>query len=177
MRSRNRAWSVITTAIALSLPVAACGGDDSESTELPSPGGVAAGDPSQPICPPPNIATIDPEVLEVAAGSVEPLVSGQPATWEVTITNRTDGPVPLVFSSSQQAEILLSADGEPVYQWSEDRAFSQQLRCQTLEGGEVYTVQLAETNPLDVPPGEYVLTARTISAPFPPDFTTSVTVS
>ena len=133
--------------------------------------------PRIPICPPPEIATIDPEVLEVEAGPVEPLVSGQPATWKVTITNTTDGPVPLVFSSSQQAEILLSDDGEQVYQWSADRAFSQELRCQTLEAGEVYTVQLAETKPLDIPPGEYVLTARTITAPFPPDYTVDVTVS
>jgi hypothetical protein len=182
MTSRNRTWSVIATviatAIALTLLAAGCGGDDSGDTaDVGSPGGAAVGDPSIPICPPPNIATIDPEALEVEAGPVEPLVSGQPATWEVTITNTTDGPVPLVFSSSQQAEILLSEDGEPVYQWSADRAFSQELRCQTLEAGEVYTVQLAETNPLDVPPGEYVLTARTITAPFPPDFTTPVTVS
>ena len=138
--------------------------------------GVAAGEPGTPVCPPPEIATIDPESLEVEAGPVEPLVSGQPATWKVTITNTTDGPVPLVFSSSQQAEILLSQDGEQVYQWSTDRAFTQELRCQTLEAGEVYTVQLAETNPLDVAPGEYVLTARTITAPFPPDYVVDVTV-
>jgi hypothetical protein len=177
MTSRNRAWSVVVTALALTVFAASCGGDDAESSEPGSPGGIAVGEPSQGNCPPPDLATIDPEVLKVEAEPVEPLVSGQPTTWKVTITNTTNGPVPVVFSSSQQAEILLSQDGEQVYQWSKDRAFSQELRCQTLEAGEVYTVQLAETNPLDVPPGEYVLTARTITAPFPPDFTVPVTVS
>ncbi len=174
--STRRGAGVLVLVVGLAL-LAACG-DDGGSSDPGSPGGVAAGDPSQDgLCPPPEIATIDPEVLQVEAGPVEPLVSGQPATWKVTITNTTDGPVPLVFSSSQQAEILLSQDGEQVYQWSTDRAFTQELRCQTLAAGEVYTVQLAETNPLDVPPGEYVLTARTITAPFPPDFTVPVTVS
>jgi hypothetical protein len=177
MRSQRRRRA-IAVALALTVVITACGGDDSgEAADVGSPGGAAVGDPSIPVCPPPNIATIDPEVLEVEAAPAEPLVSGQPTTWKVTITNVTDGPVPLVFSSSQQADILLSANGEPVYQWSTDRAFSQELRCQILDGGEAYTVQLAENRPIDIPPGEYELTARSITAPFPPDFTMAVTVS
>ena len=44
-------------------------------------------------------------------------------------------------------------------------------------GRSAYTVQLAETKPLPVSPGDYTLTARTVTAPYPPDFTMQVTVS
>ncbi len=128
-------------------------------------------------CPPPNIATIDPAVLTVTAAPVAPLVSGQPANFKITITNTSEEPVPLVFGSSQQANVLLSQDGKQVYDWSTDRAFTQVLRCQTLKPGEAFTVELAETKPLPVPPGDYVLTARTVTAPYPADFTMNVTVS
>ena len=82
-----------------------------------------------------------------------------------------------VFASSQQADVLLSQGDKQVYDWQASRAFSQVLRCQTLNAGEAFTIQLAETNPLTVPPGDYALTARTVTAPYPPDFTTQVTVS
>ena len=155
----------------------ACG-DDSNTAAAPNPGGPAVGElPSQGNCPPPNIATIDPAVLTVEAEPVGKLVSGQPASFKITLTNTSEGDVPLVFSSSQQADILLSQDGKQVYDWGTDRAFTQEIRCQTLSAGQTFTVELAETNPLSVPPGEYVLTARTITAPYPADFTMPVTVS
>ncbi len=159
--SVRRAVALITLAGGLALGVAGCGGDDSGGAVAPNPGGPAAGEaPQDPNCPPPDIATIDPAVLKVEAGPVEPLVSGKPANFEITVTNTADTDIPLVFSSSQQADVLLSKDGEQVYDWSSNRVFAEVIRCQTLAPGEVFTVQLAETNPLDVPPGEYVLTAR-----------------
>jgi hypothetical protein len=103
-------------------------------------------------------------------------VHGQPANFKITLTNTSDGDVPLVFASSQQADVILSQDGKAVYEWSADRAFTQEIRCQTLPAGQTYTVQLAETKPLPVSPGDYTLTARTVTAPYPPDFTMQVTV-
>jgi hypothetical protein len=175
----NRWWRTTCLAVAVLALVwaaAACG-DDSGKAVAPNPGGPAVGQASSDNCPPPNIATIDPAVLKVEAGPVAPLVHGQPASFKVTITNTSDTDVPLVFASSQQADILLSQDGKQVYEWSADRAFAQEIRCQTLPAGQSYTVQLAETKPLPVSPGDYVLTARTITAPYPPDFTVQVKVT
>ncbi|HMK11265.1 MAG TPA: BsuPI-related putative proteinase inhibitor [Acidimicrobiales bacterium] len=175
MRSRRS----LTFALAglLVLGLGACG-DDSGKAVAPNPGGLAAGQaPSDPNCPPPNIATIDPNVLAVTAEPMGALVSGKPAAFKVTVTNTTDAPVPLVFASSQQVDVLLSQGGVQKYDWASDRAFAQEIRCQTLDGGDSFTVQVSETKPLNVPPGDYTLTARSITAPYPPDFTTQVTVS
>ncbi len=173
-----RRAALLGVVAAVALTAAACGGDDS-SNAAPAPnGGPAVGQvPGDLNCPPPNIATIDPSSLKVDAEPVGSLVSGKPATFKITITNVTEGPVPLVFASSQQADVLLSQGDKQVYDWQASRAFTQVLRCQTLNAGEVFTIQLAETNPLTVPPGDYTLTARTVTAPYPPDFTTQVTVS
>ena len=115
-------------------------------------------------------------MLKVEAEPVGKLVSGQPANFKITLTNTSEAEVPLVFSSSQQADILLSQDGKQVYDWGTDPAFTQEIRCQTLAAGQIFTVELAETNPLSVPPGE-LTAARTITAPYPADFTMPVTVS
>ncbi|HTN80020.1 MAG TPA: BsuPI-related putative proteinase inhibitor [Acidimicrobiales bacterium] len=161
----------------LVLGLAACGDDSSKASDNPNPGGLAAGQaPADPNCPPPDIATIDPNVLAVTAEPVGPLVSGKPAEFKVTVTNTTDAPVPLVFASSQQVDVLLSQGGTQKYDWAADRSFAQEIRCQTLDGGGSFSVQVSETNPLDVPPGDYTLTARSITAPYPPDFTAQVTV-
>ena len=164
--------------VALALTMAACG-DDSGKAAAPAPnGGPAVGQlPGDLTCPPPNIATIDPSVLKVEAEPVGQLVSNKPANFKITVTNTSEDPVPLVFASSQQADILLSQGTTQVYDWQSSRAFAQVLRCQTLNPGESFTIQLAETNPLKVAPGDYTLTARTVTAPYPPDFTTQVTVS
>ena len=173
-----RRMALLGVVAALALTAAACGGDDSKDAAPAPNGGPAVGQPPGDLtCPPPNIATIDPSSLKVDAEPVGSLVSGKPATFKITITNVTEGPVPLVFASSQQADVLLSQGDKQVYDWQASRAFSQVLRCQTLNAGEAFTIQLAETNPLTVPPGDYTLTARTVTAPYPPDFTTQVTVS
>jgi len=177
MKGLRRTAGLVLMVAALTIGAAACG-DDSGNAAAPNPGGPAVGElPSQGNCPPPNIATIDPAVLKVEAEPVGKLVSGQPANFKITLTNTSEAEVPLVFSSSQQADILLSQDGKQVYDWGTDRAFTQEIRCQTLSAGQIFTVELAETNPLSVPPGEYELTARTITAPYPADFTMPVTVS
>ncbi len=174
----RRQVALLAVVGAVAFGTIACG-DDSGASAPPKPnGGPALGEASSDQnCPPPNIDTIDPAVLTVTAEPAAPLVSGQPANFKITITNVSEQPVPLVFGSSQQANVLLSQNGKQVYDWSADRAFTQVLRCQTLAPGEAFKVELAETKPLPVPPGDYVLTARTVTAPYPPDFTTNVTVS
>ena len=177
MTSWRRAAALCVVVAGLTITAAACG-DDSGNAAAPNPGGPAVGElPSQGECPPPNIATIDPSILKVDAAPTAPLVHGQPANFKITLTNTSDADVPLVFASSQQADVILSQDGKAVYEWSADRAFTQEIRCQTLPAGQSYTVQLAETKPLPVSPGDYMLTARTVTAPYPPDFTMQVTVT
>ena len=113
-----RRVALLGVVAALALTAAACGGDDS-SNAAPAPnGGPAVGQaPGDLTCPPPNIATIDPQSLKVDAEPVGSLVSGKPATFKITITNVTEGPVPLVFASSQQADVLLSQGDKQVYDW------------------------------------------------------------
>ena len=61
--------------------------------------------------------------------------------------------MPLVFASSQQADVLLSQGDKQVYDWQASRAFSQLLRCQTLNAGEAFTIQLAGDQPVVGPAG------------------------
>ena len=117
--------------------------------------------PSQGECPPPNIATIDPAVLTVDAAPTAPLVHGQPANFKITLTNTSDAAVPLVFAL------------EPAGRRHPEPRRQGGLRVErrpclhpgaavpdARRPGEAYTVELAETKPLPVSPGDYVLPRR-----------------
>lgn len=56
-------------------------------------------------------------------------------------TNTAPEPMEFTFPTSQRYDFLVeTADGEPVWQWSADRAFLQALSHETLEPGETWTV-------------------------------------
>lgn len=95
--------------------------------------------------------------LSVDVAYDDPLRVG-PVTWEVTVTNGTDDPVDLEFTSGQRADVTLTRDGEEVYRWSRGLMFTQDLATVTVPEGGAETFPLEEPG-LDVDPGDYRLTA------------------
>ncbi|MFC7062769.1 BsuPI-related putative proteinase inhibitor [Halobacillus seohaensis] len=70
------------------------------------------------------------------------------------IENEADNPMILGFNSSQKYEIILeSEDGEEVYRYSDDQAFSQQLTTEELQPGD--RMEADEVLEQDLPTGEY----------------------
>ncbi|GGF15625.1 hypothetical protein GCM10010954_12850 [Halobacillus andaensis] len=70
------------------------------------------------------------------------------------ITNEADEPIILGFNSSQKYEIVLeNADGEEVYKYSNEQAFSQQLTTEELDPGD--KLEANETLEEELPAGEY----------------------
>ncbi|WP_101843459.1 BsuPI-related putative proteinase inhibitor [Halobacillus sp. Marseille-P3879] len=70
------------------------------------------------------------------------------------ISNEAEEPIILGFNSSQKYEIVLeNEEGEEVYKYSNEQAFSQQLTTEELEPGD--QLEANETLEEDLPPGEY----------------------
>ena len=148
----------------VSLVVAAGCGDDGGDRLGPAPEGEPASTTTSP-------STTDPSDLvapvEVEVSFPEPLVSGGPTTWTVTITNTAAEAVRIVFPTGQRGEVTLSRDGEEVYRWSASRAFTQALGEEVLEPGGKATYTLDEPS-FDVEPGIYQLAATTTGRPAAP---------
>ena len=122
---------LVAAALAASLTVAACGGDDGEL----------------------DVRSVDS--AEVRLEVDEPVRSGSSVTWRVVV----DVPeaTPVTYTSGQDAEVVVTGPtGE--WRWSDDRMFAQGLREGTLPAGET-TFELT-TEALDLPPGEYRAEAR-----------------
>ncbi|WP_173916971.1 BsuPI-related putative proteinase inhibitor [Halobacillus sp. Marseille-Q1614] len=78
-------------------------------------------------------------------------------SFDFFITNDSEKPITLGFSSSQKYEIILKNEaGEEVYRYSKDQMFAQQLTTEELEPrGQLAA---SETIEEDLPPGEYEAT-------------------
>jgi hypothetical protein len=117
----------------------------------------------------------DPSGLSLDLAFDEPLSSGQPVTWELSVTNIGAEDVVLTFADAQQGDVVLSDEGgEEVYRWSEDQMFTQALRCQTIDVGQAGRYQLQ--GQLDVEPGEYEVTATLNAQPEPVAYTETIVV-
>lgn len=88
-------------------------------------------------------------------------------TFALTVTNATTEHVELRFHDGQTADVVVrGADaveggvGDPVWRWSDGRAFTQQLRTETLAPGEEAREEMTWAEPV---PGSYVAVA-TLSA-------------
>jgi hypothetical protein len=118
----------------------------------------------------------DPSGLSLDLAFDEPLSSGQPVTWELSVTNIGAEDVVLTFADAQQGDVVLSDEGgEEVYRWSEDQMFAQMVSEEQLASGESLTVELEEPA-LDVEPGTYELSAEVTGDPSPEPVTRSVEV-
>jgi len=98
-----------------------------------------------------------PELRVRFSSVAPPLVSGDREWWAFDVRNDTEEPLTLVFSSAQQADIVLSQDGREVYRWSDGKMFAQVLESIALQPGEIQSVVLNDD--LGIPPGKYDLSA------------------
>ena len=106
----------------------------------------------------------------------DPLVAGQPVTWHLLATNRSDADVTLTFPSAQRGEVvLLDGDGGEAYRWSDGMLFAQALGEEGLAAGDELAIELPGR--LDVAPGTYRLEAGTTSDPAPDPVVREVVVT
>ncbi len=95
--------------------------------------------------------------------------------WGLTVTNRGDAPVTLVYPTSQDGDVVLRRDGAVAYRWSAGQAFAEGVRCQVLGAAQQYRVELGGV-PLDVEPGDYTLVASLAASPTPAPARVEVTI-
>ncbi len=75
-----------------------------------------------------------------------------PITARLTLRNTTPRPLPLVFLGSQDFDIVIrDAQGEPVWRWSDGKAFTRELRPVAFNGEKNWV----ESIRLDLAPGNY----------------------
>lgn len=87
--------------------------------------------------------------------------------WVALVTNSGLGPVEVEFTTGQDADIVLTNrdSGAEVYRWSQDRAFTQATRQQSISPGE--TVRIVLSGDLDLPGGLYDLRGTYSGRPGP----------
>ena len=97
--------------------------------------------------------------------------------WALTVDNRGDDAVTLVYPTSQDGDVVLRAGGDDAvaYRWSADQSFAQGERCQVIGAAQQYRVELGGV-PLDVEPGEYTLVASLAASPTPAPARVEVTI-
>ncbi|MBW3546583.1 MAG: hypothetical protein KY452_00380 [Actinobacteria bacterium] len=106
----------------------------------------------------------------------EPVRAGDTVTWMLTVTNN-GGPATLVFRSGKSGEVLLTSEsGRVVYHSNRDMAWAAVYREEPLGAGASVTYTVAGP-PLDIEPGQYLLTANLVSEPAPTTVTRTITVT
>ena len=95
--------------------------------------------------------------------------------WALTLTNRGDRTVTLVYPTAQDGDVTLRRDGRVAYRWSDGRTFTRQRRCQVIGAAQEHRIELRGTV-LDVEPGDYELVASWATDPSPEPARLEVTV-
>jgi Intracellular proteinase inhibitor len=93
--------------------------------------------------------------------------------WAFTVENQERTRM-LTFSSTQQGEVVLEADGVERYRWSSGKAFAQMIVERELPVGGELAFVLEDV--LNVEPGTYSLLATVTSRPAPPPVRDEITV-
>lgn len=104
-----------------------------------------------------------------------PLVTGEPATFELRVTNTGDERALLTFDTTQHGDVIFSTEDVDVYRWAERRAFANERDRYELAPGQQVVLELDEA-PLPVPPGEYEVLAVVTGLPKLQSVETSVSV-
>lgn len=143
------------------LVLGACGDDGGDGDDDQSP--PTTGDP-----PAGQVGALTGDleqgIVEVTAAP-DPPVAGESVVWSFGVTNTSEEPMTLTFSSGQRADVVLADGGEEVYRWSEGQVFTQAIEDVTIEAGETVTFDLEST--LEIGPGTYELIATLTSDPAP----------
>lgn len=88
--------------------------------------------------------------------TLDATVGENEVTFEFSVANTGDSPVDVRFNSGQTADVFVyeagtepadPEDGDPVWQWSGDRFFTQALRDETIAPGESITEELVWDDP------------------------------
>ncbi len=86
--------------------------------------------------------------------------------FSYVVRNQAEEPVDLTFTSGQTADVVVQADDEEVWRWSEGQMFTQTIETRTLDPGASITTELTWEDPV---PGSYTaeatLAARERTAP------------
>lgn len=112
--------------------------------------------------------------LGVRLELVARLVSGEPVRWTFAVTNGSNEPRLLTFTSSQQGDVVLEAAGVERYRWSKDRFFAAVIATKELPVGEEWVFALEDM--LSIEPGTYSLLATVTAQPEPPGVQAEIVV-
>jgi hypothetical protein len=89
--------------------------------------------------------------------------SADSVSFVLAVTNATQQPLTLEFSSGQSYDFTVSDAGHEVWRWSADRMFTQALRSETLGPGETRTWRERWTPDPALRGHELTATARLVS--------------
>lgn len=70
-----------------------------------------------------------------------------------TAENTGDDPIELAFRSGQRVEVVVTADDETMWRYSDGRMFTQAIETTTVAPGESFTTAVTWDDPA---PGEYI---------------------
>jgi len=94
------------------------------------------------------------------------------ARLEIHVTNVTSSPIVLEFMTTQRYDFeVSSADGDPVWRWSADKAFGEALGSESLEPGESRRYEATWAG--GGGSGDFIATARIVSANYPVELRTA----
>jgi hypothetical protein len=95
--------------------------------------------------------------------------SGQTIVMSLTVTNKGDKPLELIFSSSQRYDFVVEKEGKEIWRWSKDKFFAMVLGEFTLQPDQslVYEDTWAQEDNAGklVPPGKYEIIGILTTAP------------
>jgi hypothetical protein len=99
-------------------------------------------------------------------------VVGDSARLEIHVTNVTSSPIVLEFMTMQRYDFEVSSpDGDPVWQWSADKAFGEALGSESLGPGESRRYEATWAG--GGGSGDFIATARIVSANYPVELRTA----
>lgn len=98
----------------------------------------------------------------VASVQVEP--QGDSVHFVLQVTNASEQPVALEFTSGQSYDFVVHRGERELWRWSEGQFFTQALRSETLPPGETLRYQ-ASWAPLPDTAGELTVTGRLVAQP------------
>jgi Intracellular proteinase inhibitor len=100
--------------------------------------------------------------------------AGEEIRWVFTVENQEERTHMLTFSSTQQGDVVLEADGVERYRWSNGKAFAAMMVERELPAGGELAFELDDV--LTVEPGTYALLASVTSRPAPTPVRDEITV-
>jgi Intracellular proteinase inhibitor len=109
------------------------------------------------------------------ASTPDELRAGEHVQWTFTVSNIGAEPCRLTFTSGQQGDVVLEADGAERYRWSSDKYFTAAITEREVPALSDLTFELDDV--LSVEPGTYALRASVKCQPAPPPVRREIVVA